>query len=114
MEIEWTDMALEQLGNIIEWVANNFGKGVARKSYEKIKKHVQKLAVFPESGCYDGMKFSLFYSLRHLTIAPNVVYYLIDEKREIVVILAVVHSSQSPQTVNEILDRSLALYADKG
>lgn len=113
MEIVWTDMALEQLGDSMEYVADKFGKNVARKSYDKIKKRVQELAVFPESGRYDGMKFSLFYSLRHLTIAPNVVYYLIDEKRDFIVIMAVIHSCQSPQTVCEILERSLTLYSSK-
>ena len=113
MEVEWTDMALEQLGTSMEYVADVFGENVARKSYEKIRRRVQELAVFPESGRYDGMKFSLFYSMRHLTIAPNVVYYLTDEKRDVVVVIALVHSGQSPRTVNEILERGLALYAEK-
>ena len=77
MEVEWTDMALAQLGDVVEYVADNF-----------------------------GMK----YPLRHLTLAPNILYYFVNVEKDKLVILAVVHSRQSPRTINSILKRSLEQY----
>ena len=110
MEVEWTDMALAQLGNVVEYAADNFGVRTAQSVFDKIDKKVQSLLRQPESGRYDGVKLSMKYPLRHLTIAPNVLYYFVNAENDKLVILAVVHSSQSPRTINSILKRSLEQY----
>ena len=35
MEIEWTDMALAQLGDVVEYVAENFGIRTAQNVYDR-------------------------------------------------------------------------------
>ena len=110
MEVEWTDMALAQLGDVVEYVADNFGMRTAQNVYDKIDKKVQDLLKQPESGRYDGVKLSMKYPLRHLTIAPNILYYFVNEENDKLVVLAVVHSRQSPRTINSILKRSLEQY----
>ena len=79
----------------------------AQNVYDNIDKKVQDLLKQPESGRYDGVKLSMDYPLRHLTIAPNILYYFVNTENDRLVILAVVHSRQSPRTVNLILKRSL-------
>ena len=110
MEVEWTDMALAQLGDVVEYVADNFGMRTAQKVYDKIDKKVQDLLKQPESGRYDGVKLSMKYPLRHLTIAPNILYYFVNEENDKLVVLTVVHSRQSPRTINSILRKSLEQY----
>ena len=110
MEVEWTDMALSQLGDVMEYVADNYGMRTAQNVYDKIDKKVQGLLKQPESGRYDGVKLLMEYPLRHLTIAPNILYYFVDAEKDKIVILAVVHSRQSPKTINSILKNSLEQY----
>ena len=38
MEVEWTDMALSQLGDAVEYVADNYGMRTAQNVYDKIDK----------------------------------------------------------------------------
>lgn len=113
MEIEWSDMALAQLGDVIEYVSENFGERVALDTYDKVDSKVKGLVRFPESGRYDGVKLSSKYPLRHLVIAPNVLYYFVDTEYEKIVLLAFVHSKQSSRTVNSILKKSLEQYRNK-
>ena len=110
MEVEWTDMALSQLGDAVEYVADNYGMRTAQNVYDKIDKKVQDLLKQPESGRYDGVNLSMEYPLRHLTIVPNILYYFVNTEDDKLVILAVVHSRQSPRTINSILKRSLEQY----
>ncbi len=110
MEVEWTDMALAQLGDTMEYVSENFGVMTAQKAYDRIDKQVQSLVRYPESGRYDGVKMAMKFPLRHLTVAPNMIYYFVDTELDKIVILAVVHSRQSSRTINAILRRSLEQY----
>ncbi len=110
MEIEWTNMALAQLGDVVEYVSENFGMRTAQKTYDKINQYVQRLLKHPESGRYDGVRLSMTYPLRHLVIAPNLLYYFVNTENDRIVILAVVHCKQSARTINAILRRSLEQY----
>ena len=103
-------MALSQLGDVVEYVADNYGMRTAQNVYDKIDKKVQDLLKQPESGRYDGVNLSMEYPLRHLTIVPNILYYFVNTEDDKLVILAVVHSRQSPRTINSILKRSLEQY----
>ena len=47
-------------------------------------------------------------TVRHLKLSPNVIYYLIDENR--IVIAAMLHSKQSPETVRKTISEFLKQY----
>ncbi len=113
MEVEWSDMALAQLGDVIEYVSDNFGERVALNTYDKIDAKVKSLVKFPESGRYDNVMISAIFPLRHLAIAPNVLYYFVDTEQDKIVLLSFVHSKQSSRTVNAMLKKSLLQYKMK-
>ena len=76
MNITWSTLAKQQLKDIGQYVADNFGERTANKSLERIVKKVNGLYVFPESGSFDKKYSTDSYTVRHLTIHPNVVYYI--------------------------------------
>ena len=76
MKITWSTLAKQQLKDIGQYVADNFGERTANKSLERIVKKVNGLYVFPESGSFDKKYSTDSYTVRHLTIHPNVVYYI--------------------------------------
>lgn len=51
---------------------------------------------------------SRHFSVHHLTLKPNVVYYLLEEDH--LVVMAIFHSKQSPETMRSILKRFLENY----
>ncbi len=108
MEVIWSQTALRHLTDIAEYVADNFGQRVAIRSIEKIQKKANALAKFPESGVLDRKYSTKEYSVHHFTIAPNVVYYMLYP--DAVVIGVIVHTKQSPKTVDKILKNFLEHY----
>ena len=52
MEVIWTDMATQQLGNIVKYVESEFGRSIAVKTLDKINSKIIRLSHFPESGIY--------------------------------------------------------------
>lgn len=105
MEVTWTDMATQQLANIAEYVADNFGKNTAIKTIDKITKRIDGLLRFPESGTYDKKLSNNKYTMRHITLDPNVVYYLTSDNA--LIIIAIAHTKQSPNTVRKMIKQSL-------
>ena len=61
-------------------------------------------------GIIDSDFSTLFNNItvRHLKLSPNVIYYLIDENR--IVIAAMLHSKQSPETVRKTISEFLKQY----
>ena len=108
MEVIWSQAALRHLKDIAEYVADNFGQRVAIRSIEKIQKKANALAKFPESGVLDRKYSTKEYTVHHFTIAPNVVYYMLYPNA--IVIGVIVHTKQSPKTVDEILRNFLEHY----
>ena len=53
IKITWSTLAKQQLKDIGQYVADNFGERTANKSLERIVKKVNSLYVFPESGSFD-------------------------------------------------------------
>lgn len=96
IKITWSTLAKQQLKDIGQYVADNFGERTANKSLERIVKKVNSLYVFPESGSFDKKYSTDSYTVRHLTIHPNVVYYIQFANQ--ITIMAVAHEKQSPQT----------------
>lgn len=94
IKITWSTLAKQQLKDIGQYVADNFGERTANKSLERIVKKVNGLYVFPESGSFDKKYSTDSYTVRHLTIHPNVVYYIQFANQ--ITIMAVAHEKQSP------------------
>ena len=106
MEIVWSPLAVDSLTAVIEYVTDNFGPAVAQKTAERILSKINKLADYPEIGVPD-FELSRYrgVTVRHLVMPPNLVYYMID--KDVVVIVVVVHSKQSPQTIRKLVNDAI-------
>ena len=105
MEVIWSNIATKHLESILEYVENEFGENTAAKTLSKISDKVERLSSYPTSGIIDEKYSTSSYIVRHITIAPNIIYYLCYP--DAIVIAAIVHSKQSPRTINSILKRFL-------
>ena len=105
MVIVWSDLAKALLKAALEYVEEQFGAMVARQTLEKIDRKVRQLERNPEMGISDFQLSSEGIAVRHLIVHPNVVYYFKDENE--IVIIAVMHSKQSPKTVRRIITKFL-------
>ena len=109
MEVKWSDLALKQLDDILDYVEERFGSLTAIKTLEKINSKVNRLMLFPESGSPDFGYSTLTESdsilIRHLKIDPNVVYYNVDG--DVINVMAIAHSKQSPKAVASMIKRFL-------
>ena len=66
MEVIWTDMATQQLGNIVKYVESEFGRSIAVKTLDKINSKIIRLSHFPESGIFDRTMSDDKYTMRHI------------------------------------------------
>ena len=106
MEIVWSPLAVDSLTAVIEYVSDNFGPIVAQKTTEKILSRINRLADYPEIGIPDfELSRHRGVMVRHLIMPPNLVYYLIDN--DVVVIVVVAHSKQSPQTIRKLVSDAI-------
>ena len=107
MEIIWSDIALHQLNEVLDYVEEHFGSSVARKTLDNINTKVERLLLFPESGTPDYSYSSKILNdnvlIRHLNIGPNIVYYNVDG--EIINIMVIAHYKQSTATVVKMIKR---------
>ena len=77
-----------------------------------LSKLKDELAQYSTHGIYDA-RYTSWVSgqdmvIRHLLLAPNRVYYLIDGEQ--VVIMGIVHVKRSPQAVTSMIKRFLEEY----
>lgn len=110
MEIVWSTLAIEHLINILDYVDEHFGTLISQKTHQKILSKIDRLVDSPQMGILNN-DFSLLAAgveVRHLLIAPNVIYYIIDCDK--IVISAVLHSHQSPDSVREVISQFLKEY----
>lgn len=70
-------------------------------------KKVEGLKRFPESGVLDTT-YSSSFSVHHITINPNVIYYLLED--DAIVVIAIIHVKRSPRYVNRVLKAFLEHY----
>lgn len=107
MEIIWSDIALHQLNEVLDYVEEHFGSSVACKTLDNINTKVERLLLFPESGTPDYNYSSKILNdnvlIRHLNLGPNIVYYNVDG--EIINIMVIVHCKQSTVTVVKMIKR---------
>jgi toxin ParE1/3/4 len=110
MEIVWSSLATEHFVCVLNYVEKHFGFLIAQKTYNTIITGINRLAVFPQTGTpdFDLSSFIKDIEIRHLIFTPNIVYYLIDHNE--IVIVAIVHSKQSPETVRGIISGFLEQY----
>ena len=57
MEIIWSDLAVQQLDEIAEYVQDNYGEFTSRKMVHKITEYVIRLKVYPSIGKPDFVFF---------------------------------------------------------
>ena len=112
MEVIWSNMATKHLESILEYVEQEFGDKTAVKTLSKISDKVERIAKFPTSGIKNDNYSTDLYMVRHITITPNIIYYLCYP--DAIVIAAIVHTKQSPRTINAILRRFLDSYDRTG
>ncbi len=108
MEVIWSDLAMRNLQNIAEYVSDKFGDMVSEQSISEIVKKVEGLTRFPESGVLDAAYSSSSFSVHHITLNPNVVYYLLE--KDAIVVMAIIHVKRSPRYVNKLLKTFLEHY----
>jgi toxin ParE1/3/4 len=110
MEIVWSSLAAEHFARVLNYVEEHFGASIAQKTYRTIITKVNQLAALPQTGTpvFDLSSSITDIEIRHLILTPNIVYYLID--RNEVVIVAIVHFKQSPDTVRGIISDFLEQY----
>ena len=114
MEVIWSTMALSQLKDILIKVQEDYGMHTAQKTYDKIDSRVNSLLRFPEKGTPDYTYSSLSAKsnvlIRHLLVAPNVIYYNVDGDTINIMLLS--HTKQSPRTVRNMIKRYFAQQSD--
>ena len=108
MELKWSELASQQLVDIVEYVGDEYGKNTALKTLDKILSNVDGLLKFPESGRLDRAYSSDLYTVRHVSCGPNVIYYLVDG--EMLQVIAIAHSKLSSQKVVAMMERFLEHY----
>ena len=108
MEIIWSDIANRHLDSVVEYIEENFGPMTVAKTLDRIDKKVNALAKFPERGVLDLKYSTSEYTVHHINVDPNVIYYMLYP--DVIVIGVIVHQKQSPKTVNSILKRFLEHY----
>lgn len=112
MEVTWSDLALQQLYAVVDYVEDNFGVITAKKTLDRIIEGADQLKKYADHGIYDAKFTSLVAKkqmvIRHLLIVPNRVYYLIDANK--VVIIGIAHVKRSPKVVTSMITRFLEHY----
>ena len=108
MELIWSDLANQQLDSTLDYVEDNFGANTAFKTLQKIDKKIHGLLLFPESGILDRKYSTSEYTIHHLNVDPNVIYYMLYP--DAIVVGVVVHQKMSPSRIDDILKRFLEHY----
>lgn len=110
MEIVWSPLAIKHLTDVLEYVEKHFGISISQKTYQRITEKITQLTIYPQIGVFDADLSSFIEGIevRHLILPPNILYYLIDDNE--IVIMAVVHSKQSPEFIRKTIFRFLEQY----
>lgn len=108
MGIEWSLFASKQLDDVLDYVEDNFGSHAAQKTLKDIDKRTDWLTRYPEASTIDYDLSDDDFTIRHTLVLPNVMYYVI--KDDCIIIAAVMHSKQSPQTIKRAVKKALEQY----
>lgn len=80
----------------------------SKKVLDKFDANVCSLQRNPNRGILDSDLSDSQFTVRHLQLFPNVLYYVV--KGDFIIITAVMHYKQSPKTVYKTVMRSLESY----
>lgn len=105
MEIIWLPSALYDFACLLDNVEALFGHLVAVKVRQKLTSHINLLASFPRIGVHDSDFSDASREIRYLVNTPNLIYYAIS--RNEIVIISILDSRQSPETIRRILTENL-------
>lgn len=108
MELIWSQLASKHLLEVAEYVEENFGARVAEEKVDLIIKRMNRLLLFPESGVLDREYSTEDFSVHHLNMYPNVIYYMLENDH--LIVMSIFHNRQSPKTMRSILKRFLETY----
>lgn len=108
MGIEWSLFASKQLDKVLDYVEDQFGSNTSKKVLIEIDNRTKRLTRFPEASTIDYDLSDDDFTVRHILVLPNVIYYVI--KDESIIIAAVMHSKQSPQTIRKAVKKALEQY----
>lgn len=102
MELKWSDFAIASLGEIAEYVNDNFSARLAQEVVDRIVARVNILRSQPRIGrlCRD---MSMFGEVRCLTFKQNQIFYkIVGDRIEIAVVWV---SRRDPeQLIDRLLD----------
>ena len=97
MEIEWSLFASKQLNTVLDFVENEYGSKTAQKVLSKIETSVNSLLSNHARGVLDEDLSDSQFTVRHLQVFPNLIYFVV--KGNFIIVVAIMHYRQSPQTV---------------
>ncbi len=108
MEIVVSTEAQQHILQISEYLQEIYGEIVANKAYEEIMERIQLLAMFPQMGVLqEDIKVGNDFEMRSVVSKPNVVYYALSQSKQKIVIIAILDSRQSPETIRKIISTIL-------
>lgn len=76
MEVIWTDMATQQLGNIVKYVESEFGRSIAVKTLDKINSKIIRLSHFlkVESLTEQCLMINIRCVISYLTLMSYIIF----------------------------------------
>ena len=81
MEIVWSDLGAGLFKAVQEYVEDNYGENVARKTFHRITEKVEQLKYFPGIGVKDfdlePTEFGSSIEVRHLILYPTQILFII-------------------------------------
>lgn len=89
-----TDKANDQLFDVIQYIAADAGANIALQYLDKLEAAVMNLADFPYSGTVPRYSILKKQGYRVLIVERHLVFYKVDEKKQTVMIHAVVDGRQ--------------------
>ena len=98
MKVVWYESAIDDLENILEYIARKESYGVAKNVVMQIKNKTKELGVFPEK--YQKEKNDTDRNIRRAIIFSYKIIYEIYDKK--VNILRIFHTSQSPDKLDDL------------
>lgn len=95
-QIEYTDIANYDLYWIIIYLSKYpGGHEIAKRKIEKIKKAVRNLEMFPKLYQIGVNEICRKYGIRIIPVQKYLVYYMINEEKEIVTIIRIISEKQN-------------------
>lgn len=99
--VRWSSRALERMASILDYIAED-NPDAALSMIDRIEDRVAGLGVTPGMGSH--YLRSKVGGLRQLIERPYRIVYLVDDKRQVIHVVAVQHMREDVQAADEILE----------